>query len=374
VIYLDHQATTPLAPEALAAMLPYLEGRFGNPHSAHRFGYEADAGVETARAQLASLLNANAEDIVFTSGATEAANLALKGAMQASGRRRLVTVATEHSCVLESARWLERIGVALTVLPVGADGLLDPEALAAAMDDDVALVAVMAVNNEIGVVQPVAELAAVAKRKGALFFCDAAQAIGKISIDVNTIGVDLLSVSAHKLYGPKGAGALWIRPGTALAAQQHGGGQEGKGLRSGTLSPALCAGFGAAAAVAEARMGRDAAHVRRLWDVALAAADVAHRVNGSVDARWHGNLSLTFPGVDGTRLLADLRGVAVSSGAACAEAQGKPSHVLAALGLSPADARATLRIGWGRTTTEDEVREGIALICEAVRRQRRVAA
>jgi cysteine desulfurase len=374
MIYLDHQATTPLAPEALAAMLPYLEGRYGNPHSAHRFGYEADAGVETARAQLASLLSANAEDVVFTSGATEAANLALKGAMQASGRRRLVTVATEHSCVLESARWLERIGVTLTVLPVGADGLLDPGILAAAMDDDVALVAVMAVNNEIGVVQPIAELAAVAKRHGALFFCDAAQAVGKIAIDVNAMGVDLLSVSAHKLHGPKGVGALWVRPGTPLAPQQHGGGQEGKGLRSGTLSPALCAGFGAAAAVAEARMWRDAAQVRRLWDVALAAVDVPHRINGSVDARWHGNLSLTFPGVDGARLLADVRGVAVSSGAACAEAQGKPSHVLAALGVSPADARATLRIGWGRTTTEDEVRQGIALICDAVRRQGRAVA
>jgi cysteine desulfurase len=374
MIYLDHQATTPLAPEALAAMLPYLEGRFGNPHSAHRFGYAADAGVAAARAQLASLLNTTPETIVFTSGATEAANLALKGAMQASGRRRLVTVATEHSCVLESARWLERIGVALTVLPVGAEGLLDPAVLAAAMDDDVALVAVMAVNNEIGVVQPVTEFAAVARRHGALMFCDAAQAAGKIPLDPAQLGIDMMALSAHKFCGPKGVGALWMRPGTHLAPQQHGGGQEGPGLRSGTLSPALCAGFGAAASVAAERMARDAVHVRRLWDVALAVIDVPHRLNGSQTARWHGNLSLTFPGIDGARLLADLRSVAVSSGAACAEAQGRPSHVLAALGLSATDARATLRIGWGRTTTEDEVTRGIGMICEAVRIQQLTAA
>lgn len=371
-IYLDYQATTPLDPAVREAMLPYLDERFGNPHSPHRYGWEAEAGVEAARAQVAALLAAPPETIVFTSGATEATNLALKGALTAPGqtRRRIVTVATEHSCVLDTARYLESLGAPLTVLGVDADGLIRLDELVAALDEDVALVSMMLVNNEIGVVQPIAEIAARAKRVGALMHCDAAQAFGKLSCKVDELGVDLLSLSAHKIYGPKGMGALYVRPGVKLAPLLHGGGQEGGGLRSGTLAPALCAGFGMAAARAGERMVADAAQARALWDQALAMLDsVPHRINGSQQARWFGNLNLSFPGLDGARLLADLRGVAVSSGAACASAKGMPSHVLPALGLSPDLARASLRLGWGRFTTEEELARGLAMIVAAVRAQ-----
>jgi cysteine desulfurase len=372
-IYLDFQATTPLCDAARAAMTPWLGEGFGNPHSEHRLGWAAYAAVEAARGEIAALIGAQPGEIVFTSGATEASNTALKGVLTAPGqtRRRIVTVATEHSCVLETARWLESLGAPLTVLPVGADGLVDMDAVADAMGEDVALVAVMAVNNEIGVIQPVAEIAALAKACGALVYCDVAQAAGKIPLDVAALGVDLMGLSAHKLYGPKGIGALWVRPGVRLTPLLHGGGQEGEGLRSGTLAPALCAGFGAAAREARARLAEDAAHVDALWARALAGlAAVEHRINGSTVKRWRGNLNVSFPGVDGARLLADvLRTVALSSGSACAAAKGRPSHVLAALGAAPAFAKATLRIGWGRGTTADEIDAAMAAIVAAVRAQ-----
>lgn len=365
-IYLDYQATTPLAPEARAAMLPYLDSKFGNPHSDHRFGWEADAGVEAARGQIAAVLGIAPARVLFTSGATEAANLAIKGVLAAPGqtRRRIVTLATEHSCVLESARWLESVGAELTVLGVDADGLIRLDELAAVLDEGVALVAVAAVNNEIGVIQPLAEIAALARGVGALMFVDAAQAFGRMPLPMPDF--DLLSLSAHKIYGPMGIGALVVKPGTGLAPQQHGGGQEGNGLRSGTLSPALCAGFGAAATLAQAAMAEDAVHVAALWDLLLAQLDAPVRINGSSTYRWRGNLNVSFPGIDGARLLSDvLREVALSSGAACASAKGKASHVLAALGLSEPLARATLRIGWGRYTTTDEIDRAAAAINRA---------
>ena len=374
-IYLDYQATTPLAPEALAAMLPYLDGKFGNPHSDHRFGWEADAGVEAARGQIAALLGVAPATLLFTSGATEAANLGIKGVLSAPDqtRRRIVTLATEHSCVLESARWLESVGAELTILGVDGEGLVRLDELAAALGHDVALVAVAAVNNEIGVVQPLAEIAALARGVGALMFVDGAQAFGKLAL--NPADFDLLSLSAHKIYGPKGVGALYVRPGTTLAPQQHGGGQEGGGLRSGTLSPALCAGFGAAAKVAQGVMADDAAHAATLWDRMLGQLEVPVRINGSQSERWRGNLNVSFPGIDGARLLSDvLREVALSSGAACASAKGKPSHVLAALGLPEPLARATLRIGWGRYSTIDEIDRAAAAINRALRAQGQRAA
>lgn len=374
-IYLDYQATTPLAPEARAAMLPYLDGKFGNPHSDHRFGWEADAGVEAARSQIAALLGVAPATVLFTSGATEAANLGIKGVLSAPDqtRRRIVTLATEHSCVLESARWLESVGAELTILGVDGEGLVRLDELAAALGHDVALVAVAAVNNEIGVVQPLAEIAALARGVGALMFVDGAQAFGKLAL--NPADFDLLSLSAHKIYGPKGVGALYVKPGTVLAAQQHGGGQEGDGLRSGTLSPALCAGFGAAAHIAQGAMADDAAHVAAMWDRMLAQLAVPVRINGSQTQRWRGNLNISFPGLDGARLLADvLREVALSSGAACASAKGQPSHVLAALGLPEPLARATLRIGWGRYTTTDEIDRAAAAINRALRAQGQRAA
>lgn len=359
VSYFDYQATTPLAPEALAAMMPYLTDKFGNPHSAgHRYGWEAKAGIDIARKQVAALVNAPPESILFTAGATEANTLALAGAVQASGRNRLVTVATEHACVLGSAEWLSAQGVDVVVLPVGADGLLDPVAVRAAITPATALVSVMLVNNEIGVVQPVAAIAAIAHTFGALMHCDAAQAAGKLPVDVAALGVDLMSLSAHKMYGPKGIGALYRRPGVPLVPQTHGGGQEA-GVRSGTQSPALAAGFGAAAKLAGERLGEDLGHVRACATMlleTLQSLGVAYRLNGAATPRYEGNLNLCFPGADGDRLLAGLRGFAVSSGAACASGSGKPSHVLAALGLPRDLAKASLRIGFGRNTTLDEVR------------------
>lgn len=370
-IYLDYQATTPVDPAVAAAMQPYLLERFGNPHSQHRFGWEAEAAVEAARGHIATLINAPPETMIFTSGATEASNLALKGVLTAPGqqRRRIVTVATEHSCVLDTAEYLRELGGELTLLGVDGDGLLRLDEAERAIGPDVAIVSVMAVNNEIGVIQPVAEVAALARRAGAAMHCDAAQAFGKLPLDVEALGVDLLSISGHKIYGPKGVGMLYVRPGTRLAPQMHGGGQEGNGLRSGTLAPMLCVGLGKAAEIAEEQIGTDRRHADALWERAIAELEMPYRINGSVSARWRGNLNISFAGVDGARLLADLRGLAVSAGAACASAKGKPSHVLAALGLADPLAKASLRIGWGRFTTADDIDRAMGMINAAVRAQ-----
>ncbi len=374
MIDLDAQATTPLAPEALAAMRPFLEGRHWNPHSAHRGGRMARAALEAARVEVAALLGADPAGLVFTSGATEANNLALKGLLaEAEGpRRRLVTFATEHSCVLEAARHLARLGVPVCILPVRADGMPDLAAFRAALGPDVALVSAMAVNNEVGSIWPVSEMAAMAHAAGALFHCDAAQAFGKIDcrLDGALGGADMVSLSAHKMHGPKGVGALWVRPGLALAPLLDGGGQER--VRSGTQAPALVAGFGAAARLAMG--GREAreAHVRALMRVALdLLAAVPHRVNGPDPlgpGRWPGNLSVTFPGVDAGRIIAALPGIALASGAACSSGAGRPSHVLAALGVPAADARATLRLGWHACTPEADVRTGVGQLVATVRR------
>lgn len=363
-VYLDHQATTPLDPAVLDAMMPYLTDHFGNPHSTtHLAGRTAKAGVDIAREQIAKLINAAAEDILFTSGATEANNLALRGVLEAAprGRNRLVTVATEHSCVLETARDLETRGFVVTILPVQPDGLLDLAAFDAALDDDVALVSVMTVNNEIGVIQPVQALAARAHAKGALFHTDGAQAFGKIAIDAVQGGIDLLSISGHKIYGPKGIGALYRKGGTVLRPQQTGGGQEA-GLRSGTLSPALCAGFGAAAHIAMQRIAEEQQHMGMLFRCAIDALEqsaVSYVINGHQEKRYAGNLSITFPGVDGARLISDARGVMMSSGSACASQPGKLSHVLAAIGLSEPDIKSSVRLGFGRQTSHDDVVQAI---------------
>lgn len=369
-IYLDYQASTPLAPEARAAMLPYLEERFGNPHSPHLYGREADAAVELARKQIAGVIGAATERVFFTSGATESANWALKGILGAPGqhRRRLVTIATEHACVLESAQWLGSIGADLVILPVGRDGLVDLEQARAAITPETALVSVMAVNNEIGVIQPLAELSAMARAVGALVHVDAAQAFGKLPVDLDHC--DLLSISAHKIFGPKGVGALWIRQGVAIAPFMHGGGQEGPGLRSGTLSPALCAGFGAAAALAQERMTADLAHVEALWAQAQSLIEGPWTLNGSAEARYRGNLNLQLPGVDAGRLISEVRGVAFSAASACASGSGKPSHVLQALGLDRAQARSSIRIGFGRYTDAKELERAFRLINAAIARQR----
>lgn len=373
-VYFDFQATTPLEPKALAAMMPYLTEKFGNPHSAsHRFGWEGKAGVDVARKHIAALINAAPEEVTFLSGATEANNLALKGVMELAGqgRNRLLIAETEHACIRETAAYLATRGVEVELLPVDHDGLVRLDALEAMLDDSVALVSVMLVNNEIGVIQPLAEIAKLAHAAGALVHSDMAQAAGKIPVDVAALGLDLASLSSHKLYGPKGIGAIYVRRGVKIAPQIHGGGQE-EGLRSGTLAPFLCVGFGEAAKIAKCQLEADQAHVSALWQQtvdAFSQSGIAFQINGSTTRRYFGNLNVSFPGVDGARLLADLRGFAVSSGAACASSVGKTSYVLEALGVESQVAQATLRIGFGRATTAQDTKEMTDAILKAVRAQ-----
>ena len=357
MIHLDYQATTPLAPEALAAMLPWLESQHANPHSPHAPGRAAKAAVEVARGQVGALLPTGGR-VAFTSGATEALNWAIQGT-----RGGIVTLATEHAAVLDT---VAATGRPVTLLPVGPDGLVDLDGARAAIVPGTGLVAAMLVNNEIGVLQPIAELAELAHAAGALFLCDAVQGYGRLPIPATC---DLVAISAHKIHGPKGIGALWVRDGVPLAPLLHGGGQEAPG-RSGTLSPALCAGFGAAAKLAAARMEADGAHVRELWAAARSRLRSDWQLNGSETERYYGNLNLRREGLDVARLMADLRDIAFSAGSACASGSGRPSHVLRALGLSDAQARSSIRIGFGRMTTEEELMTALDRICAAADAQR----
>ena len=365
-IYLDYQATTPLAPEVAAAMQPWLTEHFANPHSAHALGRKAAAALEVARAQIAELLPMGGR-VVFTSGATEALNLALIGGARAAakeGRRGIVTLASEHAAVLDTCRWLESEGYPLTVLPVAADGLVDLGALDAAITSETALVAVMQVNNEIGVVQPVDAIAALADAKGARMICDAVQGFGRLPAPTST---DMIALSGHKIYGPKGIGALWLRDDTPIEAVTHGGGQEG-GLRSGTLSPALCVGLGRAARLCAERMAADAAHIAALWQAARAAFP-DWTLNGSEGARYQGNLNLRRDGLDVARLMSDCRAIAFSAGSACASGSGRPSHVLSAIGLDARAAKSSIRLGFGRYTSVDDIIRAASIINAAAAAQ-----
>ena len=373
-IYLDYQATTPTDPRVLEAMLPWFTQKFGNPGSVtHAYGREAAEAVETARTQVAALIDAEPREIVFTSGATESNNLALKGALRfgRDGRNGLVTLPTEHKCVLESARALEREGFRVTILPVGGDGLFELSALDRAIDDRTALVSVMAAHNEIGVIQPIAEIGALCRARGVLFHSDAAQAVGKMAIDVNAVGIDLLSVSGHKIYGPKGIGALYVRrrPRARLVPLIDGGGQE-RGLRSGTLPTPLCVGLGAAAALAQQEMAEEATRLT-IWRQRLLAGLKTRvpelRLNGDALRRLPGNLNLCFPGVSALDLMAACPGLALSTGSACTAAEIEPSYVLRALGLSDDLAQASIRIGLGRFTREAEIPEVIEALAGAAR-------
>lgn len=360
MIYLDYQATTPLAPQAYDAMLPWLRDDHANPHSVHAAGRKAKAAVEVAREAVAELMP-HGGAISFTSGATEALNWAIKGTTGA-----IVTLATEHAAVLDTVAAETRRGRQVTVLPVGADGLADLAAARAAIVPGTGLVAAMLVNNEIGTIQPVEQLATLAKRAGALFLCDAVQGYGRETVPDTA---DLVAISAHKIHGPKGVGALWVREGVALEPLLHGGGQEPSG-RSGTLSPALCAGFGVAAALAKQRFGADRAHVAQLFRAGFQAlAGAGWTLNGSKDERYHGNLNLRLPGLDVARLMSGLRDIAFSAGSACASGSDRPSHVLKAIGLSDAEARSSIRLGFGRYTTEEELLSACRRIDEAARMQ-----
>ena len=353
MIYLDYQATTPVAPEVARAMQPWIEERFANPHSPSRWGHEAAAAIEVARKQVERAIGLKGGSLAFTGSATEALNWALKGTVEKApkGRNRIITVATEHAAVLDTCEWLAGQGVDLTVLPVKANGRLDISLLNRELDERVLLVAVMMVNNEIGVTQPISEIADMAHRAGALMLCDAVQAFGRLEL---CEGPDLIAISAHKIHGPKGVGALWMREGKEPAPLIHGGGQE-QGLRSGTLSPALCVGFGAAAKLADERCTRDYDHVQKLWKAAVHALGPGWAINGCTECRYHGNLNIRREGVDAARLIADLRDIAFSLGSACASGSGRPSHVLRALGLDYREARSSIRLGFGRYTTQHEL-------------------
>lgn len=376
--YLDHQASTPCDPAVLAAMAPWWSEHPANASSrGHRPGLEAAAAVERARDRVAAALGASPDWVVFTSGATEANNLALKGVAEAalsgsSPRRRLVSLVSEHRAVLDPLRYLERHGFPLTLLPVRGDGRLDPAELARALDDDVLLVSVMAANNEIGVVQPLEAVAALCRGHGALLHVDAAQAAGHIPLAMDALGLDLLSLSGHKCGGPKGVGALLVRPGVPLAAQLHGGGQEG-GRRAGSVAVPLVVGLGEALALAGADQAeqtqRLAALRDQLWSGLQALSGIALNGPPPGPKRLAHNLNITVHGVDGAALHRRLRRqLAVSSGSACSE--GSPSHVLAALGRSRAEAAASIRFGLGRSSTAAEIELALAAVAEAVRELR----
>jgi len=381
-IYLDHNATTPCDAGVLAAMLPYFTEEYGNAASrTHAYGFRADAAVERARGQVAALVGADAREIVFTSGATEANNLALFGAARAlrresSGRRdHVISCRTEHRAVLDPCRALEREGFRVTLLGVDGEGLVDPGRLHAALDARTALVSIMHANNEIGVVQPIAALALLAAEAGAAFHCDAAQSAGALGVDVTQLGVDFLSLSAHKLHGPKGIGALVVRrrsPRARIEPILHGGGHE-RGLRSGTLPVPLCVGFGAAAELALAARDADAARHTRLRERLLArlSAELPGIVrNGHASQRLPGNLNVSFIGVEGEALIAALPELAVSAGSACTSAKREPSHVLRALGAGQAQALSALRFGIGRGNDEAQIDAAAELVIAQVRRLR----
>ncbi len=370
-IYLDNQSTTPLDPQVLEAMLPYFGQIYGNPHaSEHVFGWQAFAALERARLEVAELIGAEKSTIVFTSGATESVSLAILGLAQPPSRRarhKIITAATEHACVLESCRQMQRLGYELNIMPVASDGLIDPARLQEQLDDNTLLVSIMLANNEIGVLQPLAEIAALCRRAGCLSHTDATQAVGKIPVDVKALGVDMLSASAHKLYGPKGIGLLFIRPGMerALQAQVHGGGQE-KGLRPGTVPVALAVGFGAATRLAGENMASEAERLLALRDLLLARLQTSIpelQVLGSMKQRLPGNLSLVFPNVSGDHLLARLgERLAVSTGSSCSSSSTRPSHVIRALGVGEDVANAALRISIGRFNTKEEIEQAADML------------
>ena len=361
-IYLDCHATTPVDPRVLDAMMPYFTEHFGNPSSvSHAYGWEAEAGVKQAREIIAEAINASPEEIVFTSGATEANNLAIKGVAEAyfSQGQHIITVATEHRAVIDPCKYLESLGFEITFLTVGEDGLIDLNTLEKSIRSDTILVSVMAANNEIGVLQPLKEIGALCREKGVLFHTDAAQAIGKIPLDVEAMNINLMSLTAHKLYGPKGIGALYVRrrnPKVYLKSQIQGGGQE-RELRSGTLYPPQIVGFGKAVALGLAEMETEGERLEKLRDRAMEKLLQLEGVylNGDRTQRLPNNLNISVAGVDGTALILGLQPViAVSSGSACSSQSVAPSHVITALGRSKTLANASIRFGMGRfTTTED---------------------
>ncbi|MDY0011418.1 MAG: IscS subfamily cysteine desulfurase [Rhodocyclaceae bacterium] len=378
-IYLDYSATTPVDPRVAAKMIPYLTEHFGNPASrSHAFGWEAERAVEEAREQVAALVNADPREIIWTSGATESNNLAIKGTAhfyQSKGKH-ILTLKTEHKAVLDTVRELERQGFEATYLDVQENGLVDLDALKAALRPDTILVSVMFVNNEVGVIQPIAEIGELCRQKGIVFHVDAAQATGKLPVDLEALKVDLMSFSAHKTYGPKGIGALYVRrkPRVRLEAQMHGGGHE-RGLRSGTLATHQIVGMGEAFRIAREEMSSENARIRSLRDKLLKGlSDIAATyVNGDVEHRVPHNLNISFAYVEGESLIMAIKDIAVSSGSACTSASLEPSYVLRALGRNDELAHSSIRFTIGRFTTEEEIDYTIALLHKKIGKLRELS-
>jgi cysteine desulfurase len=380
-VYFDHHATTPVDPRVLEAMLPYFNEKFGNAASRnHEFGWRAEEAVENARGQIARLINANPKEIVFTSGATESDNLAIKGVAEALRDKgnHLVTQVTEHKAVLDSCQRLEKAGYEVSYLPVGEDGRVRLDDVRNAITPKTLLISIMYANNEIGVLQPIAEIGKIAKEKGVLFHVDAVQAVGKIPVDVQRDGIDLLSISAHKMYGPKGVGALYVRrknPRVPLTAMIDGGGQE-RGMRSGTLNVPGIVGLGKACAFCQAGMAAEAARMARLRDRlqnALVSGLEGTSINGSATCRLPNNLNISFAHVEGESLLMGINDIAVSSGSACTSAAIEPSYVLRAIGVNEDLAHSSIRFGLGRFNTEEEVDYVAGRVIETVRRLRELS-
>ncbi len=379
-IYLDYQATTPTDPRVLDVMMPFLTEKFGNPHSRnHAYGWEAEDAVEKARSEIAALIGADPKEIIFTSGATESNNLAIKGVgrFYKDRKNHIITCATEHKCVLESCRHMGQEGCEVTYLHVAKNGLIDLDQLREAITDQTALVSIMGVNNEIGVIQPMAEIGAICREKGVFFHSDCAQAVGKIPLDVNQMNIDLMSISGHKIYGPKGVGALYVRrkPRVRLTPLFSGGGQE-RGMRSGTLPTPLCVGLGEACAIAGREMVQESERLHYLRDrLYKGITDQLPEVyiNGDLDQRIPGNLNLSFAYVEGESLMMGIKNLCVSSGSACTSASLEPSYVLRALGVTEDLAHTSLRIGLGRFTTEQEVDAAVDEIVDQVKKLRELS-
>ena len=379
-IYLDYQATTPVDKRVIDKMIPYFGEIYGNPHSRnHSFGWEAEQAVEVARENVAKIIGANPKEIIFTSGATESNNLAIKGLADFYGDKKnhIITCVTEHKCVLESCRLLSERGFEVTYLQVNKDGLIDIKDLESKINDKTLLVSIMGVHNEIGVIQPLKEIGEICRKNSVFFHTDCAQAIGKIKVDVNEMNIDLLSISGHKIYAPKGVGALYVRrkPRVRITAMMSGGGQE-RGMRSGTLSPALCVGLGEACRICADEIDEESKRITKLKNIFLEGihgecADIF--INGSETNRVPGNINLSFAYVEGESLMMGIKNLAVSSGSACTSASLEPSYVLKALGVSEELAHTSLRIGIGRYTSEKDIRNAVKVIVNEVKRLRNLS-
>lgn len=379
-LYLDMQATSPVDPRVLDVMLPYFLNQYGNPHSrTHMYGWESDEAVEIARAQVATLIGADSKEIFFTSGATEANNMAIKGVMHfyKGKKKHVITCQTEHKCVLDSCRYLQQEGYEVTYLPVKKDGLIDVVQLKEAIRLDTGIVSIMAVNNEIGVIQPIHELGEICRQKKIFLHTDAAQALGKIPLNVNDLKIDLMSLSGHKIYGPKGIGALYMRrrPRVRIEPEMRGGGQE-RGIRSGTVPVPLVVGMGAACAIAMQEMTYDERYITKLTKrlfKGLSSQLEGIVINGSLEHRYVGNLNVSFAYVEGESLLMGLKEVAVSSGSACTSASLEPSYVLRALGVNEDMAHTSIRFGIGRFSTKEEIDTAVAMTVKQVIKLRKMS-